>query len=79
MIEYLIAFFGVMITDFFYVHFVKAIGQDSALKGGLCSGAYYLISAIIIINYTANHALIIPVALGAFVGSYIGIKYKGWK
>ena len=79
MMEYIFAFFGIFVTDILYTFYVRAVnseGNRAAFMGSLFSMGYHVLSALIIINYTANNWLLIAVAAGAFVGSYIGIKYK---
>jgi uncharacterized membrane protein YfcA len=35
-----------------------------------------ILGAFVVINYTTNHMMLIPAALGAFCGTYVGMKLR---
>ena len=66
----------VFFVDIFYTYYLKAVTENSALKAGLWGAALWLVGSFAVIEYTADHMLLIPACLGAFCGTYVGIKYK---
>jgi uncharacterized membrane protein YfcA len=76
MLEYFITFVAVFLTDILYVYFVKAIQHDEPLQAGLWSVVVTFTASVAVINYTADHWALIPALLGAFAGTWIGMKYR---
>ena len=63
-------------TELIYVYFVKSIQQDQPLSAGLWSMVVTLTASIAVINYTEDHYALIPALLGAFAGTWLGMKIK---
>jgi len=76
MTAYVVTFLAVFATDLLYVYFVKSIQQDQPLSAGLWSMVVTLTASIAVINYTEDHYAIIPALLGAFAGTWVGMKIK---
>jgi uncharacterized membrane protein YfcA len=76
MISYAVTFLAVFATDLIYVYFVKSIQQDRPLSAGLWSMVVTLTASIAVINYTEDHYALIPALLGAFAGTWLGMKIK---
>jgi uncharacterized membrane protein YfcA len=76
MISYAVTFLAVFATDLIYVYFVKSIQQDQPLSAGLWSMVVTLTASIAVINYTEDHYALIPALLGAFAGTWLGMKIK---
>lgn len=76
MISYVVTFLAVFATDLLYVYFVKSIQQDQPLSAGLWSMVVTLTASVAVINYTEDHYALIPALLGAFAGTWVGIKIK---
>ena len=76
MINYLITFFAVFLTDILYVYFVRSIQQDKAWSAAWWSMVVTFTASISVINYTADHYALIPALLGAFTGTWFGMKFK---
>ena len=76
MISYFVTFLAVFVTDLLYVYFVKSIQQDQPLSAGLWSMVVTLTASIAVINYTLDHYALIPALLGAFAGTWVGMKIK---
>jgi hypothetical protein len=75
-ISYLVTFLAVFVTDLLYVYFVKSIQQDQPINAGLWSMVVTLTASVAVINYTADHYALIPALLGAFSGTWLGMKIK---
>ena len=76
MLSYIITFVAVFVVDIFYTYYLKAINENAALKAGFWGAVVWLIGSFAVIEYTANHWLLIPACIGAFLGTYLGIKLR---
>ena len=74
--DYVITFVAVFLTDILYVYFLKSIQNDQPLRASIWSVIVTFTASIAVINYTENHYTLIASLLGAFAGTYIGMKYK---
>lgn len=74
--SYITTFIAVFVVDIFYTYYLKSINENAALKSGFWGAVVWLIGSFAIINYTADHWLLIPACLGAFFGTYVGIKIR---
>jgi hypothetical protein len=75
-LSFVITFVAVFAVDIFYTYYLKTVNENSALKAGFWGAVVWLIGSIAVINYTADHMLLIPACLGAFFGTYVGIKIR---
>jgi Na+/melibiose symporter-like transporter len=75
-ISYFVTFLAVFATDILYVYFLKAVQNDRPLSAGLWSMVVTLTASIAVINYTEDHYALIPALLGAFAGTWLGMKRK---
>jgi len=76
MISYIVTFFAVFVTDLLYVYFVKSIQEDQPISAGLWSMVVTLTASVAVINYTEDHWALIPALVGAFAGTWAGMKIK---
>jgi len=76
MIEYIITFFAVFFTDIFYTYYLKAVNDNQTMKASLWATIVFLIACVAVINYTTNYLLLIPAAVGAFTGTWVGMKLR---
>ena len=76
MIDYVVTFFAVFFTDIFYTYYLKAIQEEQILKASLWAVVVFVIACVAVINYTTNYWLLIPAGLGAFCGTYVGMKIR---
>ena len=74
--DYIITFLAVFLTDILYVYFLKSVQNNKTLQASLWSVVVTFTASIAVINYTENHYTLIASLLGAFTGTYIGMKYK---
>lgn len=73
---YFAAFFGMFFTDIFYTYYLAAIQERNAFASANWAVVVYVIASMLVIGYTSDHWLLIPAILGAWLGTYIGIKLK---
>ena len=76
MIDYLLAFFAIFFTDIFYTYYLKAVHEEQTLKASGWATIVYVVAAVAIIEYNSNHMLLIPAAVGAFCGTWVGMKLR---
>ena len=76
MIEYFITFFALFFTDVFYTYYLRSVQQDETLKASIWAVVVFFIASIAVINYTTDHWLLIPACLGAFCGTFVGMKIR---
>ena len=74
--DYVLTFLVVLLLDLVYTYYLRSVQKGYAIRASLWSMACYLGASIAVINYTTNHLLLIPAVMGAFVGTYIGMKIK---
>ena len=76
MFNWILTFLSLFVTDILYTYYLKAVQKEEALKASLWITVIFIVSCVAVINYTSDRKLMIPAALGAFTGTYVGIKYK---
>lgn len=76
MFEYIITFFALFFTDVFYTYYLRSVNNNEVLKASLWSVVVFGIAAVAVVNYTTDHMLLIPACLGAFAGTFVGMKIR---
>ena len=76
MFEYILAFLSLFFIDIFYTYYLKSVADSRAVVASAWSVVVTILGAFVVINYTTDHMLLIPAALGAACGTYIGIKIR---
>lgn len=79
MISYLTTFLAVFVVDIFYTYYLKSVTENAALKASVWGAVVWLIGSFAVIEYTADHMLLIPACIGAFCGTYVGMKIRNRK
>lgn len=72
-------FLGMVVIDLIYAIYTKQIQKDNAVFASFSATAIYIINALVVIGFVNNMWLIIPAGLGAFVGTYLGVKINTYK
>jgi len=76
MIDFVTTFFAIFLLDVVYTYYLRCITDNNVLGASFWSVACYILGSIAVINYTTNHWLLIPAMVGAFCGTYVGMKIK---
>jgi hypothetical protein len=76
MIAYVTTFLAIFMLDVVYTYYLRCVANNNALGASLWSIACYLLGSYAVIEYTTNNWLIIPAVMGAFCGTYTGMKLK---
>jgi len=72
-----IVFVIYILFDILYALYVMCVSQQRALRASVISSILYSIGAYGVMNYLENPLYIIPLACGAFIGTFIAVKYMG--
>ena len=73
---YITTFLAIFATDILYVYFVKSIQNDHPLRAAWWSMVVTFTASVAVINYTTDHLALIPALLGAFFGTYLGMRLR---
>lgn len=72
---YIFTFLSMLITDIVYTLLLKSVQNDRPIAASIWASLITFLGGVAIINYTSDNMMIIPAVLGAFVGTFIGMKY----
>ncbi len=64
-----------LVTDIVYTQLLKSVQNDKPFAASIWASLITFLGGVAIINYTNDNKMIIPAVLGAFVGTYIGMRY----
>ena len=79
MLSYLTTFIAVFVVDIIYTYYLKAVAENSGIKAGFWGAVCWLIGSIAGIEYTSDHWVLITACIGAFLGTWVGIKIRNKK
>jgi hypothetical protein len=74
--EYAFTFLALFFTDIFYTYYLRSVQEERALLASTWAVIVFVVASIAVINYTTNHWLLIPAGLGAFCGTFVGMKLR---
>jgi uncharacterized protein YebE (UPF0316 family) len=74
--DYVLTFISLFCIDIFYTYYLRAVADNKALVASVWSIVVTILGAFVVINYTTDHMMLIPAALGAFCGTFVGMKLK---
>lgn len=74
--DYLITFFAVFITDIVNTYYIKAITNDRPMLASTLASTVMLLYSVAVINFTNDNLMLIPALLGAFTGTYVAMIIK---
>lgn len=66
-----------IVFDILYALYVLCVSRKQPVAAAGVSSVLYSLGAYGVMNYTHNIWYLIPLACGAFVGTYIAVKYMG--
>ncbi len=72
--------FGVLLVyglmEALYVYWVYVVAELRAARAANVSTLMHLLGAFGVISYTQNQWYIIPLVIGAWIGTYLVVKFK---
>lgn len=74
-LKFLLVFICVTVTDGCWAIYIVKTAQKKALPAATWGAAISLLAAFTVIMYTEDHHFLFASVLGAFVGTYISIKF----
>lgn len=74
MLDYIFTFLAVFLLDIVYTYYLRCVKDGRAMMASVWSVACYIGGSVAVINYTTDHAMLIPALAGAFCGTYVGMK-----
>jgi hypothetical protein len=69
-------FFTYVIIDILYALYIICVGRRQALASAALTAAIYSLLAFGVVSYSKNIWYLIPLASGAFVGTYLTVRFK---
>lgn len=71
----LYVFLAVALMDYCWARYIRATAERRPLHAGGYAAGLLLVSALVVVSYVEDHALILPAVAGAFVGTYLSVRY----
>lgn len=66
-----------VVFDILYALYVICVSRKQAIAASFTGAALYSLGAVGVMSYTHNTLYLIPLSLGAFIGTYIAVRYMG--
>ena len=71
-----LVFVAYVVIDILYALYVVYVGKRNAFGAAIASALLYSLGAYGIVTFSKNILYIIPLATGAFLGTYFTIKFQ---
>jgi hypothetical protein len=72
----LLVFIAYIIIDVLYALYVVYVGKRQAFAAAVASALLYSLSAYGVVTFSKNILYVIPLATGAFLGTYLTVRFK---
>jgi hypothetical protein len=72
---WLFVFLSLVALDFVWAKYTQAITDKKPINAGLYAILILALGGFSIISYTTDHMLLIPACAGAFVGTYLAVRF----
>jgi hypothetical protein len=66
-----------VVFDILYALYVLCVSRRQAIASSLISSVLYSLGAFGVMTYLQNAWYVIPLAAGAFLGTFVAVKYMG--
>ena len=64
---------AVSLSDFIWAHYIVSMANSTPLEAALWAVGVIVLGAYIVVSYVDDRRLILPAAIGAFIGTYYGV------
>lgn len=64
---------AVTVSDYTWTKYVSGISHGVPLEAAIWSVAVIVLGAFVVVSYVDDRRLILPAAIGAFIGTYFGV------
>lgn len=75
----ILIFFVVALADFLWAAYIRHIAEGNPLKSAIYAAFISAVGSIATIVYVSDHRMIVPMILGAFVGTYFSVYLRSKK
>ncbi len=65
-----------VVIDMLYALYILCVGKHQALAAAAISSVLYSLLAFGVVSYSKNILYLIPLASGAFIGTYLTVRFK---
>lgn len=72
-----IVFIVYVVFDILYALYVLCVSRRQSVAAAGISSVLYSLGAVGVMNYMNNAWYLVPLGIGAFVGTYIAVRYMG--
>jgi hypothetical protein len=72
----LLIFFTYIVIDVLYALYVICVNKRKAFASAMVSSGIYSLGAFGVVSFSKNLLYIVPLATGAFLGTYIVVKFE---
>lgn len=72
---YIAVFFGMTLLDFVYAEYTKAAADRHVHTSSTYATCLIVITGLVTSEYVNDRSLLIPAAAGAYVGTYISMRF----
>ena len=73
---YIFTFLALFSTDIIYTYYLRAVQDNRPVIASCWATVVTFTASVAVIEYTTNTLMLIPALLGAFAGTYVGMKLK---
>lgn len=70
------AFLAMLASDFAWAAYVAAVKAQTPFHAANWSVILFLLGAALVLGYTRDRTLLVPAALGAWAGTYLGVIFQ---
>lgn len=67
---------AMVVTDFIWAKWMASVAGNEALHGALWSTGTILLGGFVTISYVHDRRLLVPAAVGGFIGTYIAMVIR---
>lgn len=75
-VRFLMVFGASFLSDICWAFYFIKIASQKAIAAGLWGASVIILGSMITISFVDDHTLLIPSVLGAFVGTFLTVKYS---
>ena len=65
-----------IVVDMLYAYYIIQVEQRNPLKAAIVSSVLYSLLAYGVVSYSKNILYLFPLATGAFIGTYLTVRWK---
>lgn len=69
-------FFTYVVIDMLYAWYILCVGKRQAITASVLTSIIYSLLAFGVVSYSQNILYLIPLASGAFIGTYLTVQFK---